>query len=121
MILRRNYKGFPKTVKVFRITCSNNKKMNQIIPNSYLFELINTPQGTTEVQARHLRTSAILSRPTQFQKLRSHCHDKLCPEMVLRGRQKKEPRVNQKINTKKETGKKREIMTWKKKNTLWEV
>lgn len=35
--------------------------------------------------------------------------------MVLRGRQKKEPRANQKINTKKETGKKREIMTWKKK------
>ena len=34
--------------------------------------------------------------------------------MVLRGRQKKEPRVNQKVNTKKETGK-REIMTWKKK------
>lgn len=35
--------------------------------------------------------------------------------MLLRGRQEKKPRVNQKINTKKETVKKREIMTWKKK------
>lgn len=35
--------------------------------------------------------------------------------MLLRGQQEKKPRVNQKINTKKETVKKREIMTWKKK------
>lgn len=49
-------------------------------------------------------------------RLRSHCHDKLCPEMVLRRlTQKKEPRVDKKINTKKETGKEEEIINLEEK------